>query len=67
MFGTLAAGGGGLAALRCLREAQQSKHMTLLHAVAEAADGTDPAASAAVAFRAGYELLTRIQGRGSGY
>ncbi len=61
MFGALAAGGGSLAAFRYLREAQQSKHMMLLHAVAEAADGTDPAASGAVAFRAGYGLLTRIQ------
>src|SRR5260370_29644893 len=61
VFGALAAGGGSLAAFRYLREAQQSKHMMLLHAVAEAADGTDPAASGAVAFRAGYGLLTRIQ------
>ena len=61
MFGALAAGGASLAAVRYLREAQQSKHMMLLHAVGEAAGGTDSVASGAVAFRAGYGLLTRIQ------
>lgn len=58
MFTALAAGGGGSAVVHHLREAQLSKHLMLLTAIAEAASGGD---AAAIAFRAGYELLTRIQ------
>jgi HEXXH motif-containing protein len=57
-FVALAEGAGDLAAIRVLRDAQLSKHLMMLHAVAEAADGSDPGSSA---FRAGYELLARIQ------
>jgi HEXXH motif-containing protein len=60
-FTTLAAGGGGPAVIRHLREAQQSKHLMLLHAVTEAASGSNASASGVAAFRAGYGLLTRIQ------
>jgi HEXXH motif-containing protein len=61
VFTTLAAGGGGPAGIRHLREAQQSKHLMLLHAVTEAASGSNAAASGVAAFWAGYGLLTRIQ------
>lgn len=60
-FTTLAAGGGGPAVIRYLREAQQSKHLMLLYAITEAAGGSNAAPSGAAAFRAGYGLLTRIQ------
>lgn len=58
-FTALAAGGGNPAVIRRLREAQRSKHTMLLYAVAEAA--YDSAGPGPAAFRAGYELLTRIQ------
>ena len=60
-FTALAAGGGGPAVIRHLREAQQSKHLMLLHAITEAASGSNAAASGSAAFRAGYGLLSRIQ------
>jgi HEXXH motif-containing protein len=67
MLTALAAGGGDPAVIRHLREAQQSKHLMLLHAVTEAADSADPASPRAAALRAGYELLTRIQALDAGY
>lgn len=60
-FTALAAGRGDPAVIRLLQGAQQSKHTMLLHAIAEAVGDGDPADPGAVAFRAGYELLTRIQ------
>ena len=57
-FTELAEGGGGPAAMWRLGEAQRSKHMMLLHAIAEAATGSE---TGPVAFRAGYEQLARIQ------
>lgn len=60
-FTALAAGRGDPAVIRLLQEAQQSKHTMLLHAIAEAVGNGDPAAQGATAFRAGYDLLTRIQ------
>ena len=60
-FTALAAGGGGPAVIRHLREAQQSKHLMLLHAITEAASGSNAADSGSAAFRAGYGLLSRIQ------
>src|SRR6266568_4262701 len=59
-FTALASDGGDPAVVRLLREAQRSKHTMLLHAIAEAAEAADPSAGT-IAFRAGYELLTRIQ------
>jgi hypothetical protein len=44
-----------------LRETQQSKHTMLVHAIAGVAGEADPADPAIAAFRAGYELLTRVQ------
>ena len=61
-FAALAAGGGDSDVIRLLREAQQSKHTMLLHAIAGAAGDADPADPGIAAFRAGYELLTRVQG-----
>jgi len=62
-FAALAAGEGSPAVIRGLQEAQRSKHLMLLHALAQAAgvldgpsDGQEPAA-----FQAGYELLARIR------
>ena len=57
----LASGAGDSAVVRQLREAQLSKHLMLLHAVAEAADGADPSSPATAAFRAGYRLLAQVQ------
>jgi HEXXH motif-containing protein len=60
-FMALADGGGDVAAVRRLREAQHSLHVMQLHAVAQAADRIDPASRAVVAFRAGYQLLAAVQ------
>jgi HEXXH motif-containing protein len=60
-FAALAGGGGDSDVIALLCEAQQSKHIMLLHAIAGAAGDTDSAESAIAAFRAGYELLTRVQ------
>ena len=57
----LADGAGDSAVVRQLRGAQLSKHLMLLHVVAEAADGIDPLSRAAAAFRAGYQLLAEAQ------
>lgn len=60
-FAALAAGEGDSDVIRLLRQAQQSKHIMLLRAIAEAAGDADQADPAIIAFRAGYELLTRVQ------
>jgi HEXXH motif-containing protein len=60
-FAALAAGGGDSDVIRILRETQQSKHTMLVHAIAGAAGDADPADPGVAAFRAGYELLTRVQ------
>ena len=60
-FTALAAGRGDPAVIRLLQGTQQSKHIMLLHAIAEAVGDGDPPDPGAAAFRAGYELLTRIQ------
>jgi HEXXH motif-containing protein len=60
-FTALAAGRGDPVVIRLLQGAQQSKHTMLLHAIAEAVGDGDPADPGITAFRAGYELLTRIQ------
>ena len=57
-FSELADGGGSVATMRRLGQAELSKHLMLLHAIAEAASG--PGAGPA-AFRAGYQQLARIQ------
>ena len=59
-FTALAAGGGDSTVMRHLRDAQQSKHLMLLHAITEAAGGAR-AIPGEAAFREGYGLLTRIQ------
>jgi HEXXH motif-containing protein len=60
-FMELAGGAGDSAVVSELREAQLSKHLMLLHVVAEAADGVDPPSPATAAFRAGYQLLAEAQ------
>ena len=60
-FTALAAGEGDTDVICLLRRAQQSKHTMLLHAIAEAARDVDPGDPAIIAFRAGYELLARVQ------
>jgi HEXXH motif-containing protein len=57
-FTELAEGGGSPATIRRLGDAQRSKHLMLLHAIAEAAAGPEPGPAA---FRAGYEQLARIR------
>src|SRR5689334_11001108 len=61
-FAALATGEGDSDVIRLLRQTQQSKHIMLLHTIAEAARNANSADPAIIAFRAGYELLTRIQG-----
>jgi len=60
-FTALANGEGDPVVVRHLREAQHSKHLMLLHAVAETVDSTDLASLEVAAFWAGYRLLARIQ------
>lgn len=60
-FLELAGGTGDSVVVRQLREAQLSKHLMLLHVVAEAAAGADAPSPAAAAFRAGYQVLARAQ------
>ena len=57
-FTELADGGGSPATMRWLGDAQRSKHLMLLHAIAEAATGPE---AGPAAFRAGYDQLARIQ------
>ena len=57
-FTELADGGGSPATMRRLGDAQRSKHLMLLHAIAEAAAGPEPGSAA---FRVGYEQLARIR------
>lgn len=57
-FAALASGAGDAEIVGNLRDAQLSKHLMLLHLVAEAADKAGPAATA---FRAGFRLLTELQ------
>jgi HEXXH motif-containing protein len=54
---------GGPDTIRRLREAQQSKHLMLVFAIAAEATGSD---DGAIAFRAGYELLGRVRAAASG-
>jgi HEXXH motif-containing protein len=60
----LAHGDGDASVIRQLREAQHSKHLMLVHMVAEAAKEADHASRAVVAFHAGYELLAAVQAVG---
>jgi HEXXH motif-containing protein len=60
-FMELAGGAGDSAVVRQLREAQLSKHLMLLHVVAEGANEIDPPSRATAAFQAGYQLLTEAQ------
>jgi HEXXH motif-containing protein len=57
-FSELAEGGGSPATVRLLGDAQRSKHLMLLYAIAEAAAGGE---TAPAGFRAGYDLVARIQ------
>jgi HEXXH motif-containing protein len=60
-FIALAHGGGDPVAIGQLLGAEHSKHLMLLHAVAEAADAADPSAPAAAAFQAGFSLIAQVQ------
>jgi HEXXH motif-containing protein len=61
VFAALASGDGNPAIVRQLREVERSKHLMLLHAVAGDAAGSDPLSPEVTAFRAGYQVLTRVQ------
>jgi len=60
-FMELASGAGDSVVVRQLREAQLSKHLMLLRAVAEAADSVQPPSRSTAAFRAGYRLLEEVR------
>jgi HEXXH motif-containing protein len=62
-FSELADGAGGPATVRLLGNAQRSKHLMLLHAIAEVAVG---AGAGTAAFRAGYGELARLQATAPG-
>lgn len=62
-FSELAQGAGRPATMRLLGDAQRSKHLMLLHAIAQSADG--PGAGSA-AFRAAHGELARIQATAPG-
>ena len=64
-FSVLAQGCGRPATIGLLRDAQLSKHLMLLHAIAEAADAARGPAGP-TAFRAGYALLADLQAMGEG-
>jgi HEXXH motif-containing protein len=59
-FTALAVGAGDSVVVGQLRDAQLSKHLMLLHVVTEAVDGLEPSPATA-AFRAGYQLLAKVQ------
>jgi HEXXH motif-containing protein len=60
-FAELARGAGDGAVVRQLHEVQLSKHLMLLRVLSEAVGEMDPPSRAAVAFRAGYQLLAQAQ------
>ena len=60
-FTALARGDGDASVVRQLREAQHSKHLMLVHVVAEAAGEADQASESVAAFWSGYRLLTAVQ------
>jgi HEXXH motif-containing protein len=60
-FTALAQGDGDASVVLQLREAQHSKHLMLMHIVAEAAEAADQASEAVAAFHAAYKLLTAVQ------
>ena len=64
-FSELANGGGGPATVRLLGDAQRSKHLMLLHAIAEAGAAVGAGAGPA-AFRAGYGQLAQLQATAPG-
>jgi HEXXH motif-containing protein len=57
-FSELARGGGRPATMRLLGDAQLSKHLMLLHAIAQAAAGAE---AGSAAFRAAHDQLARMQ------
>ena len=64
-FSALAEGAGRPATIRLVRDAQLSKHLMLLHAIADAASTGDASAAGPAAFRAGYALLAELQATGA--
>ena len=62
-FSELGNGAGGPATVRILGDAQRSKHLMLLHAIAGAAVG---AGAGPAAFRAGYSQLAQLQATAPG-
>jgi HEXXH motif-containing protein len=60
-FTALAGGAGDNFVVGRLREAQLSKHLMLLHVVAQAAGAGDSPSRVASAFRAGYQILAEAQ------
>lgn len=60
-FTALASGDGDSTVIRSLCEAQQSKHLMLLHVIAQATAAAGPSSPGVSAFQAGYSLLARVQ------
>jgi HEXXH motif-containing protein len=65
-FSALAEGAGYPATVWLLRDAQLSKHLMLLHAVADAANTVGDSGGGPAAFRSGYALLAELQATGDG-
>jgi HEXXH motif-containing protein len=57
----LAVGHGDRTVVGCLRAAQHSKHLLLLHLLAKEAAGAGARTPALEAFRSGYDLLAKVQ------
>lgn len=60
-FTALARGDGDPAVVRHLSDVQRSKHLMLLHDIAAGAEGAGPGSPEIAAFRAGWELLVKVQ------
>lgn len=60
-FSELAQGAGSPATMRLLGDAQRSKHLMLLHAIAQTAAGPGVPGTGPAAFHAAYDRLARIQ------
>jgi HEXXH motif-containing protein len=65
-FTALAEGAGRPATVRLLRDAQLSKHLMLLHAIADAASTAGDSGAGPAAFRSGYALLAELQATSEG-
>jgi HEXXH motif-containing protein len=65
-FSSLAEGAGRPGTVWLLRDAELSKHLMLLHAIADAASTAGDSGGGPAAFRSGYAVLAQLQATGEG-